>query len=100
MKRIATSSQKKNIITAGATWPSNTRLSGTQALSSLPRLLEISQIGRRLVLAGGQEGAAVAFEIKLVTDLDQDGDPWTIFLAPLRVLGRVAPVGLEHGPRP
>src|ERR1700722_11607572 len=68
--------------------------------ASLWRLLEIPQIRRRLVLAGGQQLAVGAFEIDLVADLGQERDLGTIFLAPDRILLGAAPVALQRVPRP
>src|SRR5437879_5623014 len=69
-------------------------------LFSSPSLIEIPQIGGRLTLAGGQQFAVGAFEIKLVADFGQESDPGAIFLAPDRVIVGVMSVGFGHAPRP
>src|ERR1700680_3820206 len=58
--------------------------------------LEVSQIGRRLVLAGGHEVAVAAAIVGLLADLDQLLVARAIIFLPDR--GRVAPVGLQNRP--
>src|SRR5215472_17357742 len=50
--------------------------------SSIPALLEIAQIRRGLVLAGGHQPVVAAAEIDLVADLGQARDRRTVLLAP------------------
>src|ERR1700730_18142809 len=64
-------------------------------------LLEIAQIGRRLVLHGGHQEAVAAEEINLVADADMSISFAASRAAePSRLVGRAAPVGCVHQPRP
>src|ERR1700675_308292 len=68
------------------------------ALCLLLRLLEMSQVRRRLVLAGGHDVVVGVAVIEFVADLDHRGHPGAIFLTPRREFVSIATVCLEHGP--
>src|SRR3989442_1496074 len=67
---------------------------------SLPRLLEISQVRRRLVLAGRHQHVIAAQEINLLADGDQRAALGTIGLVPVGARTWVAHISFVHGPRP
>ena len=69
-------------------------------LPSLPGLLEISQVRRRLVFLGGHEQAVAAQEKALVVDFDVAVALGTNLLDPFRLLDRHAGIGLGDRPRP
>src|SRR5262245_6802083 len=68
--------------------------------SSLRRLLEISQIRRRLAFLGGHQQAVSAQEIIFVTDHDLAVAFVANVFAPAWTRFRVAPESLVHAPRP
>src|SRR6202023_2211209 len=75
------------------------RSSSGRSASSLARLLEISQIGRRLVLLGRHQEPIPAQEIVLLADGDLPVAFGNIILRPDRTRIRVAHVFLVDGPR-
>src|ERR1700681_703263 len=98
------------LLTAAATWgearraPSTLRANSAKASRrppSLPCLVEVTQIRRRLVLAGRHQNAVAAEEIDLLVDRDQAAALRAIGLVPfgMLVIG-VAQIFLVHGPRP
>src|SRR5262245_42908747 len=64
------------------------------------RLLEIPQVGRRLVLLGGHEEAVGAEVIVFRADHDLGVALGAVVLRPLRARARVALESLVGGPRP
>src|SRR5262249_9335334 len=65
---------------------------------SLPRLIEMAQIRRRLVLAARHQEAVAAQVIKLVADADQGGAVGAIGFGPFGMLRGPAHVTLVDGP--
>src|ERR1700730_8263564 len=68
--------------------------------SSFPRLLEVSQIGWRLILLGGHQEAISAQEIVFRADDDLVVALGAESLAPVRMRIGVAPKGLVDAPGP
>src|SRR5579872_6613115 len=66
------------------------------AVPSPPHLIEIPQIGRRLVLARRHQLAVGAFEIDLVADLGQQRDSGTVLLAPDRIFVGAAAIAFQR----
>src|SRR5215469_12732210 len=67
--------------------------------NSLPRLLEISQVRRRLAFAGRHQIAIAAAIIGLLPDPDQLVVAGAVIFEPFRILGRQTAIGLRHRPR-
>src|SRR5450755_3170940 len=63
-------------------------------------LLEIAEIGRRLIPAGGHELAIRVQVVELLADQHICGRRRAILLAMNRVFAGIALVALQHGPRP
>src|ERR1700722_20709985 len=73
---------------------------GTVPAASLLRLLEIFQIGRRLILPGRHQIAVRTQHIALAPDVDELLALGANILDPDRPRIGVAAIGLIHGPRP
>src|ERR1700686_1447305 len=66
--------------------------------ASIRPRLEISQIGRRLVLAGGHQVVVAAAVVGLLADLDQLLVARAVIFLPDRKPGGIAAIGLQHRP--
>src|SRR5437867_1085976 len=96
--RLGTYSRATSIGMAGTTTHArNARACGMQALSSLPRLIEISQIRGRLVPAGRHQISVDADEVAFLADDDMSVFFVADILRPDRI--KLAPVAPCHCPR-